>query len=94
MVEIGPEYILKLIRCSILAPISDTEIAFLRFGHPLSVAKEDHWMTPYTPGGVEIYNVVTKKLTNVADTAGFAFVSQVSTCRMIKKGKIAAIVLD
>ena len=71
----GPETIMKLIRCPLIAPISDTEIAFLRFGHPESVPKEDRWMTPYTPGGVEIYNVVTKKVTNVADTAGFAFVT-------------------
>ena len=65
MVEMPPEH-LKLIRCPLIAPISDTEIAFLRFGHPLNVRKQDRWMTPYTPGGVAIYDVVSGNVTDVA----------------------------
>ena len=75
-----------------MAPISDTEICFLRFGHPENVRKQDRWMTPYTPGGVAIYDVVTGNVTDVASTEGFAFVSQISTCTFTKKGQIAMIV--
>ena len=76
-----------------MAPISDTEICFLRFGHPEGVIKMEG-MTTYTPGGVAIYNVVTGSVTEVADTSGFAFITSVNTCIMTRKGQIAAIVLD
>ena len=77
-----------------MAPISDTEICFLRFGHPEGINKHRRFMTTYTPGSVAIYNVVTGSVTDVADTSGFAFITSVNTCTMTKKGQIAAIVLD
>ena len=50
-------------------------------------------MTPYTPGGVAIYNIELDTVIDVVeDVGGFAFVSQVSTCAVIKEGQIAAIV--
>ena len=91
MVEMLLEH-LKLIRCPLITPISETEIVFLRFGHPENVSKQSRWMTPYTPGGVAIYNIVTGNVTDVAEISGFAFVSQISTCTISKKGQIAAIV--
>ena len=47
-------------------------------------------MTPCTPGGVAIYNVESDTVIDEADVGGFAFISQISTCTQIKKGKIAA----
>ena len=49
-------------------------------------------MTPYAPGGVVIYDVVTGNVTEAAEVGGFAFVSQISTCTFTKKGQIATIV--
>ena len=49
-------------------------------------------MTPYTPGGIAIYDVVTGNVADVAEVAGFAFVCQISTCVLTKKGQVAAIV--
>ena len=38
MVKMPPES-LKLIKCPLITPISEKEIAFLRFGHPESISK-------------------------------------------------------
>ena len=58
-----------------MAPISDNEIAFFRFGHPPSVNINYGAIIPETPGGVAIYNIETDTVTDVASTVGFAFVS-------------------
>ena len=58
-----------------MAPISDTEIAFLRFSHPQNVQYTRDAITPYTPGGVAIYNVVKGTITDVASNADFTFIS-------------------
>ena len=55
-VVVPPES-LKLIRCPLIAPFSDTEIVFFRFGHPKACYKGEMWNTPYTPGGVAIYDI-------------------------------------
>ena len=46
-----------------MAPISDTEIAFLRFGHPESIIQIPGEMSPQSPGGVVIYDVVKGTVT-------------------------------
>ena len=49
---------LKLITCSQMAPIGDTEIVFLRFGHPEKAFKDRGVIKPYTtPSGVAIFDV-------------------------------------
>ena len=53
----------KLIRCPLMAPVSDTEIAFLRFGHPPNIGQIPGEITPLSPGGVVIYNVVKETIT-------------------------------
>ena len=41
-----------------MAPISETEIVFLRFGHPEKAYKDRGVIKPYTtPSGVAIYDV-------------------------------------
>ena len=51
-------------------------------------------MTPITPGGVVIYDVVNETFEEEASTGDFTFVTQYSTCVMSEKGKIATVVQD
>ena len=51
-------------------------------------------MTPYTPGGVAIYDIEKQTINDVADTAGFAFIASISTFTTTRKGQVAAIVQD
>ena len=49
-------------------------------------------MTPQSPGGVVVYDVVDETLTEVASTDNFTFISQFSTCLKSRNGKIATVV--
>ena len=40
-----------------MAPISDTEIVFLRFGHPEKAYKDRGVIKPHMPSGVAIFDV-------------------------------------
>ena len=51
-------------------------------------------MTPYTPGGVAIYNIVKETISEVASTADFTFLSKYNTCSIYRQGQIAAVVQD
>ena len=55
-----------------MAPISNTEIAFLRFD-PKQDPNFPERPKPKASGGVAIYDVVNNTITNVADHPGFLF---------------------
>lgn len=82
-------------KCPLMAPISDTEIAFLRFGHPENIRTIPGEVTPQSPGGVVVYDVVNETITEEASTADFNFICQYSTtCTQSGEGEIAAVVQD
>ena len=81
----------NLIWCPLMAPISDTEIAFLRFGQDCYTQKVPGVMTPLTVGGVAVYDVAQNKVTNVAST-GLKFATEYNTCITASQGKIVALV--
>ena len=66
-----------------MAPISDTEIAFLRLG-------------PQTTRGVAIYDVANGTITDVASTEGFTENGDRvnSTCTTSRRGQITALFTD
>ena len=64
-----------------MAPISDTEIAFLR-------------LDPQTTRGVAIYDVVNGTITDVASTADFTGISESKACSTSRRGQIAALFKD
>ena len=60
-----------------MAPISDTEIAFLRFGTTQENAQS---------GGVAIYDVVNETVTNGPSMAGFSNCGSRNTCVTSRRG--------
>ena len=64
-----------------MAPISDTEIAFLRLG-------------PQTTRGVTIYDVVDETITDVASTADFTGIGYNNACSTSRRGQIAGLFTD
>ena len=64
-----------------MAPISDTEIAFLR-------------LDPQTTRGVAIYDVVNETVKDVASMAGFTELGNRNTCVTSRRGQIAAVIND
>ena len=62
-----------------MAPISNTEIAFLRFNHDNSFRKIPGIMSQETDGGVAIFDIVKNKVTNLIYT-DLKFATEYNTC--------------
>ena len=68
---------LELIDRPLIAPINETEIAFLSFGNN---------------GGVAIYNVESRTVQSVVNIPGSKFKCYSENCRTIRKGQVGAVV--